>query len=341
MPSPPSAASSVVVLSGGFGGARFLRGLLSALGADATGPDGAPRVTVIANTADDWWVHGLKVCPDLDTVMYTLGGGIDEERGWGRREETFHAREELAAYGVEPTWFGLGDRDLATHLVRTQMLDAGYPLSAVTEALCARWNPGVRLLPMSDDRVETHVAVDDPDEPSGRRVVHFQEYWVRLRAAVPARAVVPVGLEDSTAAPGVLDAIAAADVVLLPPSNPVVSVGTVLGVPGVRNALRRTSAPVVGLSPIVAGRHLRGMAEQLLRAVGVEVSAAGVAEHYGARSRGGVVDGWLLDESDAALVPRVEAAGIRCAAVPLLMTDVAATAEMARAALGLMASPTP
>ena len=341
MPSPPSAASSVVVLSGGFGGARFLRGLLSALGPDATGPDGAPRVTVIANTADDWWVHGLKVCPDLDTVMYTLGEGIDEERGWGRREETFHAREELAAYGVEPTWFGLGDRDLATHLVRTQMLDAGYPLSAVTEALCARWNPGVRLLPMSDDRVETHVAVDDPDEPSGRRVVHFQEYWVRLRAAVPARAVVPVGLEDSTAAPGVLDAIAAADVVLLPPSNPVVSVGTVLGVPGVRNALRRTSAPVVGLSPIVAGRHLRGMAEQLLRAVGVEVSAAGVAEHYGARSRGGVVDGWLLDESDAALVPRVEAAGIRCAAVPLLMTDVAATAEMARAALGLMASPTP
>jgi LPPG:FO 2-phospho-L-lactate transferase len=338
---PPSGVPSVVVLSGGVGGARFLQGLLSALGPEATGPDRTPRVTVVANTADDWWVHGLKVCPDLDTVMYTLGGGIDEERGWGRRDETFHAREELAAYGVEPTWFGLGDRDLATHLVRTQMIEAGYPLSAVTEALCARWQPGVRLLPMSDDRVETHVAVDDPDQPSGRRVVHFQEYWVRLRAAVPARAVVPVGLEQATAGPGVLDAIAAADVVLLPPSNPVVSVGTVLGVPGVRNALRRTSAPVVGLSPIVAGRHLRGMAEQLLRAVGVEVSAAGVAEHYGARSRGGVIDGWLVDESDAALVARVEAAGIRCSAVPLLMTDVATTAAMARAALGLMASPTP
>ena len=164
---------------------------------------------------------------------------------------------------------------------------------------------------------------------------------MRLRAAVPARAVVPVGLESSTPAPGVVEAIATADVVLLPPSNPVVSVGTILGVPGVRDALRRTPAPVVGLSPIVAGRHLRGMAEQLLGAVGVEVSAAGVAEHYGARSRGGVLDGWLGDGSDAALVPRVEAAGIRCAAVPLLMTDVAATAAMARTALGLMASTTP
>ena len=330
---PPS---SVVVLSGGFGGARFLRGLLHELGPAADDESGSPRVTVVANTADDWWVHGLKVCPDLDTVMYSLGGGIDEQRGWGRRDETFHAREELAAYGVEPTWFGLGDRDLATHLVRTQMLEAGYPLSAVTEALCARWRPGVRLLPMSDDRVETHVAVDDDTEPSGRRVVHFQEYWVRLRAAVPARAVVPVGLAESTPAPGVLDAIAAADVVVLPPSNPVVSLGTVLGVPGVREALQATSAPVIGLSPIVAGRHLRGMAEQLLAAVGVEVSAAGVAEHYGARSRGGILDGWLVDTSDAALVPRLEAAGIRCAAVPLLMTDLEATAAMARTALGLL-----
>ena len=334
-----SAGRSLVVLSGGVGGARFLQGLLHALGPEATDAEGRPRVTVVANTGDDWWVHGLKVCPDLDTVMYTLGGGIDEERGWGRREETFHAREELAAYGVEPTWFGLGDRDLATHLVRTQMLEAGYPLSAVTTALCARWRPGVRLLPMTDDRVETHVAVDDPTEPSGRRVVHFQEYWVRLRAAVPARAVVAVGQDRSTPAPGVLDALAAldpTDLVVLPPSNPVVSVDTVLGVPGVREALRACRAPVVGLSPIVAGRHLRGMAEQLLRAVGVEVSAAGVAEHYGARSRGGVLDGWLVDDSDAALVPRVEAAGLTCAAVPLLMTDLEATAAMARAALGLV-----
>jgi LPPG:FO 2-phospho-L-lactate transferase len=289
---PPTA---ITVLSGGVGGARFLQGLLHlvARGARAGGP--GATVTVVANTADDIWVHGLKVCPDLDTVMYTLGGGIDVERGWGRTEETWHAKEELAAYGVEPTWFGLGDRDLATHLVRTAMLEAGYPLSAVTAALCDRWQPGVRLLPMSDDRVETHIVIDDPDEPSGQRAVHFQEYWVRLHAEVPARAVVPVGLDASTPGPGVLEAIGGADLVVLPPSNPVVSLGTILGVPGIGDAVRATDAPVVGLSPVVAGTHVRGMAAQLLQAIGVPVSAAGVAEHYGPRSAGGVLDGWLVD----------------------------------------------
>jgi len=319
----------LTVLSGGVGGARFLQGLLHLVATEAA----EVEVTVVANTADDIWMHGLRVCPDLDTVMYTLGGGIDTERGWGRRDESWHTKEELAAYGVEPTWFGLGDRDLATHLVRTQMLEAGYPLSAVTEALCARWQPGVRLLPMTDDRVESHVAVDDADQPSGQRVVHFQEYWIRLRAAVPARAVVAVGRDRARPAPGVVAAIEEADVVLLPPSNPVVSVGTILGVAGVGEAVRRTAAPVVGLSPIVAGRHLRGMAAQLLTAVGVDVSAEGVAAHYGSRSRGGVLDGWLVDEADAASVERVQGAGIRCAAVPLLMTDEPATADMARAAL--------
>ena len=157
---------------------------------------------MVANTADDLWVHGLKVCPDLDTVMYTLGDGIDAERGWGRRDETWAVKEELAAYGVEPTWFGLGDRDVATHLVRTQMLEAGYPLSAVTEALCRRWEPGVRLLPMSDDRVETHVVVADAEAPSGRRAMHFQEYWIRLRAQVPVEQLVVVGLDESPPPPG-------------------------------------------------------------------------------------------------------------------------------------------
>src|SRR5262249_2477461 len=219
---------------------------------------------------DDLWVHGLKVCPDLDTVMYTLGDGIDPDRGWGRREETWSVKEELAEYGVEPTWFGLGDRDVATHLVRTQMLDAGYPLSQVTEALCRRWLPpesGVRLLPMTDDRVETHVAVRDADAPSGRRVVHFQEFWGRLRAEVPVEALVFVGLEESSPGPGVIDAITDADLVVLPPSNPVVSVGTILGVPRVREALTATRAPVVGLSPIVGGTHVRGMAPHLLPSI--------------------------------------------------------------------------
>lgn len=323
------------MLSGGVGGARFLQGVLQLR--ERTAADTV--VTVIANTGDDIWLHGLKVCPDLDTVMYTLGGGIDVARGWGRTDETWHAKEELAAYGVEPTWFGLGDRDLATHLVRTQMLDAGYPLSAVTEALCRRWLGGVhgdsvRLLPMSDDRIETHVVIDDPDSGE-RRAVHFQEYWIRHQAAVPAYSVVPIGADKATPAPGVIDAITEADLVLLPPSNPVVSVGTILAVPGVREALRATAAPVIGVSGIIGDDHVRGMARQLLGIIGVEVSAAGVAEHYGARSAGGVIDGWLVDTVDAAQVGRVEAAGLRSRAVPLLMTDHDATADMVADALDL------
>ncbi len=328
-------ARRLAVLSGGYGGARFVEGLLRSL-AGAEPPAPPAEVTVIANTADDWWVHGLKVCPDLDTVMYTLGGGLDTDRGWGRRDETWSVREELSAYGVEPGWFGLGDRDVATHLVRTQMMDAGFPLSEVTEALCRRWQPGVRLLPMTDQRVETHVAVADAEAPSGRRVMHFQEYWVRLRAEVPPETVVVVGLEASSPAPGVLEAIAAADAVILPPSNPVVSIGTILGVPGLRDAVRSGPAPVVGLSPIVGGTHVRGMASQLLTAIGVPVTAAGVALHYGARGTGGILDGWLVDETDAHHVPEIEAAGIRCRAVPLMMTDPDATAAMATAALELV-----
>ena len=330
----------ITVLSGGVGGARFLQGVLRLI--ETTGADS--EVTVVANTGDDIWVHGLKVCPDLDTVMYTLGNGIDTERGWGRVEETWHAKEELAAYGVEPTWFGLGDRDLATHLVRTQMLDAGYPLSAVTEALCKRWLAGVnggrlRLLPMSDDRIETHVAIDDPDTGE-RRAVHFQEYWIRHQASVPAYSVVPIGAAEAKPGPGVLEAITAADLVLVPPSNPVVSVGTILAVPGVRDALRTTSAPVIGVSGIVGDDHGRGMARQVLGIIGVEVSAAGVAEHYGSRLRSttgehGILDGWLVDTVDAASVSRIEAAGIKARAVPLMMTDHDATAAMVAHAVDL------
>ncbi|MGW4163250.1 2-phospho-L-lactate transferase [Streptomyces sp. NPDC004788] len=312
----------IVVLAGGIGGARFLRGLKKAA------PDA--EITVVGNTGDDIHLFGLKVCPDLDTVMYTLGGGINEEQGWGREDESFTVKEELAAYGVGPEWFGLGDRDFATHIVRTQMLGAGYPLSAVTEALCARWQPGVRLLPMSDDRIETHVAVEVDGE---QRAVHFQEYWVKLRASVDAQAVVPVGAEQAKPAPGVLEAIAEADVILFPPSNPVVSVGTILAVPGIREAVVSAAAPVVGLSPIVGDAPVRGMADKVLAAVGVESTAAAVARHYGSD----LIDGWLVDTVDAGAVADVEAAGIRCRAVPLMMTDLDATAAMAREALTLAA----
>jgi LPPG:FO 2-phospho-L-lactate transferase len=328
---------SITVLSGGMGGAKFLQGLLHGIEKGRLpGVAADAEVTVIANTADDLWVHGLKVCPDLDTVMYTLGDGIDPERGWGRRDETWSVQAELAAYGVEPTWFGLGDRDIATHLVRTQMLDAGYPLSAVTEALCRRWRPGVTLLPMTDDRVETHIAILDEESPSGRRVIHFQEYWVKLRAGVPADAVVVVGLDDATPGPGVIDAITDADLVLVPPSNPVVSVGTILGVPRVREALVATRAPVIGVSPIIGRSHVRGMAEQLLTAIGVEDSAGGAGRHYGARTQGGVLDGWLVDESDADQLGGLHEAGLAAAAVPLYMTDHDATAAMAAAAISLV-----
>ncbi|MEU3458751.1 2-phospho-L-lactate transferase [Streptomyces sp. NPDC006733] len=310
----------IVVLAGGIGGARFLRGL------KAAAPDA--EITVIGNTGDDIHLFGLKVCPDLDTVMYTLGGGIHEEQGWGRADETFAVKAELAAYGVGPEWFGLGDRDFATHIVRTQMIGAGYPLSAVTEALCERWQPGVRLIPMSDDRVETHVLVDVDGE---RKAVHFQEYWVRLHASVEAHAVVPVGADQAKPAPGVLEAIAEADVIVFPPSNPVVSVGTILAVPGIREAIAEAGVPVVGLSPIVGDAPVRGMADKVLQAVGVETTAAAVAAHYGS----GLLDGWLVDTVDAAAVEGIESAGIRCRAVPLMMTDLEATTAMAREALAL------
>jgi LPPG:FO 2-phospho-L-lactate transferase len=304
----------IVSLAGGIGGARFLRGLR------ATAPD--DQITVIGNTGDDITLFGLRVCPDLDTVMYTLGGGIDEAQGWGRAEETHVVKEELAAYGVEPQWFGLGDRDFATHIVRSQMLEAGYPLSQITQALCARWQPGVRLLPMSDDRCETHVIITDEH---GKRAVHFQEWWVRLRASVPAESFALVGVDQAKPAPGVLDAIADADVVILPPSNPVVSIGTILQVPGIRDAL--TAKTVVGVSPIIGGAPVRGMADACLTAIGVETSAQAVLELYGSD----LVGGWLVAPEDAA----VALDGVRVEARPLLMHDLDATTAIARAALDL------
>ena len=309
------------MLAGGVGGARFLLGVRAALG------PGEHEITAVVNTGDDIWLHGLRICPDLDTCMYTLGGGIDTTRGWGRAGETWTVRDELAAYGADPEWFGLGDRDLATHLVRSRMLRAGYPLSAVTDGLCDRWRPGVRLLPMTDDRCETHVVVDDGGD---RRAMHFQEWWVRHRGALPAQAFVPVGGDDAEPAPGVLDAIADADAVLLAPSNPVVSIGPILTVPGIRGALRAARARVVGLSPIVGGRALRGMAEVCLATIGVHSEAGAVGRHYGGRAGGGILDGWLVHTGDVATVP-----GAEVRATPLLMSDVDTTAAMARVALEL------
>jgi LPPG:FO 2-phospho-L-lactate transferase len=310
---------NIVVIAGGIGGARFLTGVRAH--ARATGAD----VTAIVNVADDVRLHGLQICPDLDSVMYTLGGAADPVRGWGRVGETWAVKEELAAYGAEPTWFGLGDKDVATHLVRTRMLDAGYPLSAVTEALCARWQPGVRLLPATDDRLETHVVVD----LDGRKAIHFQEWWVRHRGEVPTARFVFVGAESATPAPGVLDAIAGADAVLVAPSNPVVSIAPVLAVPGIREALAATAAPVLGVSPIIGDKPVRGMADKCLAVIEVPCTAGGVGALYGARADGGLLDGWLVDTVDA----ETSVPGLRVTHAPLWMTDEDATAAIVRDAL--------
>ncbi|MEU2987302.1 2-phospho-L-lactate transferase [Micromonospora aurantiaca] len=313
----------IVVLTGGIGGARFL------LGVRAYAREVGAEVTAVVNVGDDLLLHGLKVCPDLDSVLYTLGGGADPERGWGRAGETWTVKNELTAYGAEPSWFGLGDKDVATHLVRTQMINAGYPLSQVTEALAARWQPGVRLLPATDDRLETHAVVTDEQ---GRRAIHFQEWWVRYRAGVPTDRFVFVGADAAKPAPGVVEAIAAADVVLIAPSNPVVSIAPVLAVPGLRDAVAGGPAPVIGVSPIIGGAPVRGMADRCLAVLGVECSAAGVGGLYGARPAGGLLDGWLVaPEDEGTVVPDVT---VRAA--PLRMTDEAATAAMVRAALELM-----
>jgi LPPG:FO 2-phospho-L-lactate transferase len=322
----------ITALAGGVGGARFLRGLVTHLADSSDAERRDAQVTVIGNTGDDITLFGLRVCPDLDTVMYTLGGGIEESQGWGRDDETHVVQSELAAYGAQPQWFGLGDKDMATHIARSQLLTLGMPLSQVTDLLCQRWgldDHHVTLLPMSDDPIETHVVIDDEE---GRRAVHFQEWWVRLRAAVPAEQIVAAGMEHAAAGPGVLEAIREADVVLLPPSNPVVSIGIILGVPGVREAMRGTLAPVVGVSPIVAGRPVRGHADACLEAIGVETTAEAVAGLYA-----DFLGGWLVDERDDAAAAALSSAGsgpvVR--SLPLLMTDVPAAARIAGEALDL------
>src|ERR1700735_3922432 len=310
----------ITVLAGGVGAARFLRGL------KAVAPDA--DITVIGNTGDDIILFGLHISPDLDTVMYTLGGGISEERGWGRADETFTILPELAAYNAGPDWFTLGDRDIATHITRTALLNAGATLTAATSKLCERWQPGVTLLPMSDARVEPHVFRDEAGrDGDGGRSVHFQEWWVRLHAAVPARQIVAVGADRARPGPGVLAAIEAADCVLFPPSNPVVSIGTILAVPQIAAAV--AAKTVVGVSPIIGDAPVHGMADACLTAIGVATTATAGAAHYGA----GLLAGGLVDERDKAATTAPELSGIAVRALPLYMTDLAATAQIAQAAL--------
>jgi LPPG:FO 2-phospho-L-lactate transferase len=319
----------ITVLSGGVGGARFLRGVRAHV--REAYPDGAggstASVTAIVNTGDDMWLSALRIAPDLDSITYTLAGENDEERGWGRVGESERVAAELRAYDVGWPWFTLGDLDIGTHLARTSMLRDGLTLAEATDRITSRWPLGVHLIPATNDEVETHVVTDDGTD------LHFQEWWTRHRAALPAARFVQRNVESASPAPGVVEAIMTADVVLLAPSNPVVSIGTILGIPGIRAALRATRASVIGVSPIIGGAVVRGMADACLSAIGVETAADAVALHYGSRASGGVLDAWLLAEEDAALAPAVGAAGIRPSVVPLWMRDSATSAALAEAAL--------
>jgi LPPG:FO 2-phospho-L-lactate transferase len=313
-----------VVLAGGVGGAKFTLGVREALARR-----GAEPATVVVNTGDDLWLSGVRLQPDIDSIMYALAGQNDTVRGWGRAGDTERVNEELQAWGGGWPWFTLGDLDLGTHLARTGWLRDGLTPTQVLERMSTRWDLGVRMLPMTDTEADTHVRLEDGG------VMHFQEWWTRHRAALAPAAFENPGIEAARPAPGVAEAVAEADVVLIAPSNPVVSIGPILAVPGMRDALRATTAPVIGTSGIIGGAVVRGMADVCLAAIGVETAADAVAAHYGSRASGGVLDGWLLAEEDAALVPAVEGRGIRTRAVPLWMTDAAASGAIVDAALEL------
>jgi LPPG:FO 2-phospho-L-lactate transferase len=311
----------VVILAGGVGGAKFTLGVRAAL---ARGGD--PEATVVVNTGDDLWLSGVRLQPDIDSVLYALAGQNDTQRGWGRAGDTERVNAELQAWGAGWPWFTLGDLDLGTHLARTGWLREGLSVTEVVARLSRRWPIGVRMLPMTDSEVDTHVLLARGDR------MHFQEWWTRHRAALAPVAFENPGVQDAVPAPGVLEAIAEADVVLLAPSNPVVSIGPILAVPGVRDALRRAPR-VVGVAGIIGGTVVRGMADVCLSAIGVDTRSDAVAAHYGARTAGGLLDAWVMAEEDAALAPAVQACGIHPVVAPLWMTDAATTEAVAQAAL--------
>ncbi|MFD4421298.1 2-phospho-L-lactate transferase [Agromyces sp. NPDC058484] len=357
----------ITVLAGGVGGSRFVRGvreecarrwpdpstLRRAQGTAGSGHRGnggtaasvrpfdklrAPQaqgtaVTVIVNTGDDVWLAGVRLMPDFDSLLYALAGVNDTERGWGRAGETERVAAELREWGVGWPWFMLGDLDLGTHLARTAWLRDGATISEVAARLQTRWPLGVRLVPATDTEVDTYVTVADADAPTGERELHFQEWWTRYRASLPAVAFRQRNIDEARPAPGVVEAIADADLVLVAPSNPVVSIGTILSIPGIREAISETHAPVVGISPIIGGKVVRGMADACLPVIGVETSAEAVGRHYGARGSGGLLDAWLVDEADAAAVAPLEEMGLVAASVPLWMRDLDTSAALAGAAI--------
>ena len=313
---PVSTPLKVVALAGGIGGARFLKGLRLIENLD---------ISVIVNNGDDITMHGLRICPDLDSVIYNLAGESDLVRGWGRKDETWVVQAQLAHYLGQEQWFNLGDKDYATHIYRTNLLNAGVALSEIVKLQCAKWGIGLNIMPATNDYVETQVQLVQ-GEP-----IHFQEWWVKHRAALPATGFKLLGAEKAKPAPEVLSAIEAADLIILPPSNPIVSIGMILQIPGIKAAIMKAKAPVVGVSPIIGGNPVLGMADKCLSALGLETSATSVAAQYG-----DLLDAWLIADSDDDQVLAITNLGIKCESAPLLMIDDQAAKEIAAKAIGIL-----
>jgi LPPG:FO 2-phospho-L-lactate transferase len=303
----------ITTLAGGVGAARFLEGLVQVVPQE--------DITVISNTGDDEDFFGLRVSPDIDIVIYTLAGAINAETGWGLSGETFRALEALGRFGYE-TWFGLGDGDLATHVHRTNMLRDGATLSEATRSIAEAFGLRLTLLPVSDDRIRTMV------ETASAETLAFQEYFVKRRTEDEVRAVRFAGIDDARPAPGVLEAIAGADVIAIAPSNPIVSIGPLLAVRGVRDALRETRAKVVGVSPIIGGKTIKGPADRMMASLGMTPTAAGVAEAYR-----DFLDVLVIDEEDRELAPAVEAAGVRAVVAQTIMRGAAEKRGLAETVL--------
>jgi LPPG:FO 2-phospho-L-lactate transferase len=317
---------AITLLAGGFGGAKLSHGMALAIAAREAHGEPVPSLSIIVNTGDDLELHGLAVSPDLDTVMYTLAGLANDETGWGVAGETWSASTMLARYGAE-TWFQLGDRDLATHIRRTQRLREGATLTEVTAGLAARLGVSARLLPMSDDPVRTQVRGADG-------WLEFQDWFVRRAQRDAIVEIRRSGIESSRPTEEVLDAIAGASLIVVAPSNPFVSVGTILAVPGMLDALLAASAPVVAVSPVVGGKALRGPADRMLVSLGGEASARGVVEHY--RSTWpGLVDVFVLDIIDRAQAAMLSAAGTRCELLDTVMRSHADRRRLAEAILAM------
>jgi LPPG:FO 2-phospho-L-lactate transferase len=304
----------IVALAGGVGAAKFLRGLVAVM---------APEdLTIISNTGDDIVLFGLHISPDIDIVAYTLSGLVDEARGWGVQDDTFQSLAMLRRYG-EATWFNLGDRDLATHILRTQRLRAGLSLTEITAHICHSLGLTTRILPMCDQPVPSLVRT-----PAG--LFHLQEYLIQRGGQEEVMEVIYRDIEQATPAPGVQEAIAQAEAILFCPSNPIISLGTILAVPGMRQAIRTSSAPVVAISPIIQGATLKGPADKMLRGLGLEVSAYGVAQYYG-----DLLDALIIDTLDAALQSRLRAAGLRVEVTNTIMRTLEDKMALARTTLAL------